>query len=474
MLNEADIGGLEEFLARHPAEESPQTFPDGCLLGEWRITGLLGRGGTSEVYRVEKNGAFAAAKVLTKLDDRSRRRFAAELRFLSENALPQFSRIISSGDLQDRPYAIVELLEPFEVPTDEKGVAAYLLAVCEAVDALHLAGFVHRDLKPKNIMRRAGGEVVLIDFGLAKDTLREAMPRSDVSIVDNKPVGVGTPDYAAPEQWLGGETSPAADIHALGRIANAAFGGKPPSCWNAIIRRATSSIPEQRYKTAGELAAAIRRRNAKKHLAVGFAGALLGVLAASVLLCREEIPVVRDVAGQMRFESFGETVMTNVVTRQLLYVKLETNSVGAVYPLEQAYRNVTNETAITLMRLNRGTNVFARPILLKPNHEYWVTGPGVLDASVTSRGTNTTIRLEKCVFINRSTVPLRKSGIRYAFRGGAYLNFINLDRPPNFSLRQFEGYDAALDAVRFRGPEDVRELNSPNISPPPSGYSFGE
>ena len=91
-------------------------------------------------------------------------------------------------------------------------------------------------------------------------------------------------------------------------------------------------------------------------------------------------------------------------------------------------------------------------------------GPGTLDASVTSSGTNTTIRLKNCVFLNRSSVPFKNTGIRYAFQGGAYLNFTNLDRPKDFTARQFEGFDGLFDAIRFKGPEAIKEITDLRFS----------
>lgn len=305
-------------------------------------------------------------------------------------------------------------------------------------------------------MRRSSGEVVLIDFGLAKNTFVSARPRTDVSIVSGKAIGVGTPEYAAPEQLTGGEISPAADIHALGRIANAAFGGNPPRTWESIIRRATSSIPAQRYETVDDFATAIRNRNRLRNLArIGLAVGSIAVLAG-VFFGREDIPLVRDVVQQSRFNALGETISTNVVVQQLLWEKLETNKLGMVFLKERAFRNITNAIDVTLVRLNRGTNVFVRPMQLKPNHEYWVIGPGILDASVTSAGTNTIIRLKNCVFLNRSPVLFRNTGIRYVFQGGAYLNFTNMDRPEDFSTLQLEGYDGAFDEIRFKGESSER------------------
>ena len=467
MLNDTDIGGLDKFLASSGKDAFPRVqehdniLVAGATLGSWRVEAFLGRGGSGEVYRIVHSVTRtpAAAKVLTRDDEVMRKRFQDETDFLAQNQLPQFPRYFESGECDGRVYLVLELLEPIDVPTDEKGIAEYLTDVCSCVRALHLSGIVHRDLKPKNIMRRSSGEVVLIDFGLAKDTFVSARPRTDVSIVSGKAIGVGTPEYAAPEQLTGGEISPAADIHALGRIANAAFGGKPPRSWETIIRRATSSIPAQRYETVDDFATAIRNRNRIRNLVrIGLAVVPIAILAG-VFIGREDIPLVRDVVQQSRFDTLGEAITTNVVVQQLLWEKLETNKFGMVYLKERAFRNVTNAIDVTLVRLNRGTTVFVRPMQLKPNHEYWVVGPGILDASVTSSGTNTIIRLKNCVFLNRSSVPFKNTGIRYVFQGGAYLNFTNMDRPEDFTTRQFEGFDGAFDEIRFKGPETIKGLN---------------
>lgn len=482
MLNDADRSGLDKFLAGSGRDalrrvrDGDAILTAGAVLGNWRVEAFLGRGGSGEVYRVVHSVTRtpAAVKVLAKDDSTAAKRFLDEIAFLKEwhesvgTAAPSrpqpFPRYYESGEINGRQFVIMELLEPIDVPTDEKGVANYLTNVCSCVRALHLSGIVHRDLKPKNIMRRLGGEVVLIDFGLAKSPFVSARPRTDVSIVSGKAVGVGTPEYAAPEQLTGGEISPAADIHALGRIANAAFGGRPLRSWEVIIRRATSSIPAQRYETVDDFATAIRNRNRfRNFIRTGLVAAIFA-LFAGVFVGRDEIPLVRDVSSQMRFNAICETVATNIVTQQFLWEKLETNKFGSVHLKERAFRSITNAIDVTLVRLNRGTNVFVRPLRLKPNHEYWVIGPGTLDASVTSSGTNTTIRLKNCVFLNRSSVPFKNTGIRYAFQGGAYLNFTNLDRPKDFTARQFEGFDGLFDAIRFKGPEAIKEITDLRFS----------
>ena len=111
-------------------------------------------------------------------------------------------------------------------------------------------GVVHRDLKPANILFRRNGAPVIIDLGLAKSVDVPIVP-DGVSIVDGKAVGVGTPEYAAPEQFTGGDITPASDVHALGVLAEKLTTEKPEGWfvwgggvlaraeWKKIIRRPT-------------------------------------------------------------------------------------------------------------------------------------------------------------------------------------------------------------------------------------------
>ena len=152
-----------------------------------------------------------------------------------------------------------------------------------------------------------------------------------------------------------------------------------------------------------------------------------------------------------------ENVQTNLVSQQVRWQKFETNKLGMVILKEKACRNVTKELQVTLVRLKEGNHVFARPLNLKADHEYWIAGPGTLDASMVSGGSNTTLRLHNCVVLNRSKIPFAKSRIRYVFQGYAYLNFTSQIKPSGLSVREFEGFDVS-DAIRFKGPESLGEL----------------
>ena len=280
---------IEAFLRAHPHIEDPHLFDVGQNIGEWRITAFIGKGGSGEVYSAKHSdlGFIAAIKILSRDDQVAKDRFQREAQVFAENPMPVFPRFFGYGQINGRPYMVIELLEHLPLPSEDRAVAQYLLKVCVGVGRLHSLGLVHRDIKPQNILQRgATGEPVLIDLGLVKDvTLPVAHRGESLSIVNGKAVGVGTPRYAAPEQFAGGEISPAADIHALGMLANDCFGGNPPRRWARIIRRSTSSIPSQRYDCVDEFAAAVRRRNALR-IAIPCLSLLAALLAFIAFLAR--------------------------------------------------------------------------------------------------------------------------------------------------------------------------------------------
>lgn len=278
---------LENWLARagaSVAEGATHLWREGREIGEWTVAGYVGRGGSAEVYcaRHRRLGTPAVLKVLWRGGAGPRERFDRETRFLMEAPGPAFPAFFGAGVEEGRPWIAMELLEEYPLPHRDAAVAAYLLDVARGVSELHRRGWVHRDLKPRNILRRADGHAVLVDFGLLKragETVagETAAGRVSPSVVDGAEVGVGTPGYAAPEQFAGGAPTPATDVHALGILADECFGGKPPRAWERIIRKATASLPRQRYPDAIALSRAIRRRHWRRTAA---AAAVLGLLVA--------------------------------------------------------------------------------------------------------------------------------------------------------------------------------------------------
>ncbi|MGN0853742.1 MAG: serine/threonine-protein kinase [Kiritimatiellia bacterium] len=259
-------------------------------MGDWQIEAFLGSGLSGEVYRiVHRNGTEAALKLLAEEKDGLRERFHIEERALRRLA-PGFQglpRFYASGSFNGRPYYIMEFLLPVELPLPRRRIASFMIGVAHAVGQLHANGYVHRDLKPANIMLRKDGSPVLIDLGLIKslDDVSPVEPFRKVSMIDGRPVGVGTVGYAAPEQLLGGQCSISNDIYSLGKLARACFRGRPPHAWRVVIRRATHDEAAERHPSAEAFAAAVARRNLPCQL-----GVLAGLLGIGILAFLLSLP----------------------------------------------------------------------------------------------------------------------------------------------------------------------------------------
>ena len=274
--------GVESWLAARAPERGPHgRLRSGTVVGEWRVAVFLGAGLSAEVYRVQ-NVRFrheGALKLLVNDKRGLKERFLAEADALRYLSLPDLPVFFCAGEVDGRPYYVMEYLQSLPDPMPRSEVPGFMNKVAKAVHRLHDAGYVHRDLKPGNILRRRNGDPVLIDLGLIKKRGNGPDPigrhARGISVVDGKPVGVGTLDFAAPEQLLKGEASVQSDIFALGKILRYFYEGRPPPIVKPVIRRATRELPGDRYPSADAFAAAIRHRYYPPIL-----GALVLLLAA--------------------------------------------------------------------------------------------------------------------------------------------------------------------------------------------------
>ena len=263
-------------------EDDGRLLP-GTAVGEYSIVAYLGSGGFADVYRAkDAHGAAVAVKILHKLDDKSRARFERESEILSRIKHTNIPRLLGFGSCGNRPYMVTELLKGYELPKSDRKVAAFLKQIISAVDGLHRHGYVHRDIKPTNILAREDGTPVLIDFGLACPVSAKEREKAALSVDEGKAVAVGTAGYAAPEQFDGRGVGPQADVHSIGMLIKSCFDDKMSSCWDRIYRKATVSDPKSRYQTMAALRRAIVRRNWRRVL---LAALCMAVAALVVLLC---------------------------------------------------------------------------------------------------------------------------------------------------------------------------------------------
>jgi serine/threonine-protein kinase len=227
---------------------SSQTLPEpldlaeGTMVGEYRITGVLGRGGMGTVYAgihpvIEKR---VAIKVLTEYSGRSDiiDRFVQEARAANRIGHANIVDIFSFGQLGDgRHYFVMEYVagRPLTALLRERAPLRFdealpiLRGIAEGLTAAHDKGIVHRDLKPDNVflVERPGSPalVKILDFGIAKLVTPEGGSRTRT----RTGTSLGTPLYMSPEQCRGDSSvDQRSDIYSFGVICFLAFTGRVP------------------------------------------------------------------------------------------------------------------------------------------------------------------------------------------------------------------------------------------------------
>jgi len=214
----------------------------GSVLGAYRLTELLGKGGMGYVYKAEhvKLGREVALKLLR--GDYAKRRDAV-LRFFQEAKTVNRVRHRNIVDVTDfvelddgTTFIIMELLRGSSLGKwahsgiDLPRALAVLVQICDGLGAAHAVGVVHRDLKPDNVIvvpTSDGAELVkLLDFGVAKLVNREDHDE-DIGFQTAAGSVIGTPAYMSPEQAGGMAVDERSDIYSLGAIMYELFCGQP-------------------------------------------------------------------------------------------------------------------------------------------------------------------------------------------------------------------------------------------------------
>ena len=224
---------LEGSIARVALATLTRVAPKDLPCGPYRLETLLGCGGMGSVYSAQRADGEVTQRVAVKLihpggdGPELRRRFLAERQILATLSHPNVAKLLDAGHREDgQPYLVMEYIEgtPIDVYAAELSVnhkVKLFLKVCAAVSYLHRNLVVHRDLKPANILVTKEGEPKLLDFGIAK-----VLDLSGDSTVTA--VRMLTPDYASPEQVVGGSITTATDIYSLGAVLYKLLTGKSP------------------------------------------------------------------------------------------------------------------------------------------------------------------------------------------------------------------------------------------------------
>ena len=278
------------------------TLVGSVLANEYRIDSKIAEGGFGSIYAAThiESGLDVALKVMHAelAADRSlATRFRREGATLSRLHDPHTVAMYNAGEDEDGTLFIaMELLrgENLHERMTAQGLLhwrdslAIIRDVCSALAEAHELGIVHRDLKPANIYLTSGDVVKLLDFGIAKVTGSEVDDGADLTRMGQT---IGTLEYMAPEQIIGGTCEPRSDIYQLGVLMFEMITGRRPfadaieptamitalltlnppsvssmfchSCLpvelDALIQRCLEREPEHRFKNVRELVDAIVR-----------------------------------------------------------------------------------------------------------------------------------------------------------------------------------------------------------------------
>jgi len=197
-------------------------------LGNYWITGFLGRGGFANVYLGEhiSLGRLAAIKVLTGRPTRDKlERFWTEASITAELTHRHIVQVFDFDEESFPPFLVMQYARYGSLEALHRGerlsldtIVSYVKQIAGALDYAHRRGITHCDVKPNNILLDADGTVLVSDFGVAVSTGRNAaIPR----------IFGGTATYMAPEQYRGGPL-PASDQYSLGIMVYEWLSGHPP------------------------------------------------------------------------------------------------------------------------------------------------------------------------------------------------------------------------------------------------------
>ncbi|MGW4497498.1 protein kinase domain-containing protein [Micromonospora sp. NPDC004336] len=252
---------------------------EGVVLSErYRLDARVGTGGMGAVWRctdlmLEREVAVKVLLPALSADPEFTTRFRAEARMLAALRHPGVVAVHDVGlaalaDGGPLHYLVMEYVDGRPLSSwlrragrlDPVSTMSVLAQAADALHAAHLAGIVHRDVKPGNLMVKSDGRVVLMDFGIARSGTSAAITAANVML--------GTASYMSPEQAANQPVTPAADVYALGAVAYFCLTGQPPFAGDnplqVALRHVNEAPPPLPPGTPPAVVALVERAMAKR------------------------------------------------------------------------------------------------------------------------------------------------------------------------------------------------------------------
>lgn len=281
----------------------------GQTIGNYQIVSEIGRGGMAVVYKAYQPSLnrYVALKVLPPqftFDTEFLRRFKQEAQNAARLKHPNIVIIHDVGEAGSYHYIVMEYLDGITLKAliersgalPEPRALNILVQIASALGYAHAAGFVHRDVKPANVMIGANDLATLTDFGIAKAAEGAKLTKTGTLI--------GTPEYMSPEQARGDAVDYRTDIYSLGVVAyemlsrRVPFGGTTPhAVLHKVIYEAPPALRSVNPRVSAQVAEAIMRAMAKEPR-VRFASAGEMVRAAVAQLVQPQPIVIPHEARQ--------------------------------------------------------------------------------------------------------------------------------------------------------------------------------
>lgn len=266
------------FLELSEGIDAEPLLEPGMRVGAYRIERELGAGGTGTVWLARRDDGHYDGEVAMKMLHRHlatgamRDRFRREATLLGRLTHPHIARILDAGSHESCAYLVLEYVQgqSIDVWCDTRRLNVQqrlrlFLKVCGAVAHAHANLIVHRDIKPSNILVTQDGQVKLLDFGIGKlvDADNPTLDQTELTRLTGRAL---TPDYAAPEQILGGAITTATDVYSLGALLYVLLSGmRPYAAAGPSLARIEQAVLndeppalERAIQLAGEAAVAAR------------------------------------------------------------------------------------------------------------------------------------------------------------------------------------------------------------------------